>query len=126
MQFYQLDLLDEKALVILKGLEQLRIISLRPLPAETITPGYVAVSKLNDRVEDPPQTSWKDSKGAVTSKRPLPESSAVEEPAKEINENNLADDDAPHPLWKFKGMWNLDMTLDEIDAEVDNMREGWR
>lgn len=35
MQSYQLDLLDEKALVILRGLEQLRIIALKPLAKET-------------------------------------------------------------------------------------------
>lgn len=34
MQSYQLDLLDEKALVILRGLEQLRIITLKPLTKE--------------------------------------------------------------------------------------------
>jgi len=36
MQSYQLDLLDEKALVILRGLEQLRIISLKPLKEEEL------------------------------------------------------------------------------------------
>jgi len=90
MQSYQLDLLDEKALVILKGLEQLRIISLRPLTKEIESKAvYESENHATSRVDEP-------------------------EPNDELSN-----------FKKLQGSINLNMTREEIDVEVDKMREGW-
>ncbi len=88
MQSYQLDLLDEKALVILRGLEQLRIITLKPLTEP----------KANNALED----------------HTIP---TVDEPGSDDKLSNFK---------KLQGSINLDMTREEIDVEIDEMREGWR
>jgi len=121
MQSYRLTLLDEKGLQLLQGLEQLSIIALEPIPNNS----GKEISPLNV-VQNKDSSSWKDLKGSVPSLRPISESSDVIKPENETSEDNSSNGGSTHPLWKFKGMWNLKMTLDEIDAEVDKMREGWR
>ena len=91
MQSYQLDLLDEKALVILQGLEQLRIIALKPLAKE---------------IE--PKTSY-ESEDHITSRADEPEPN-----------------DKLSNFKRLQGSINLNMTREEIDSEIDQMREGWR
>lgn len=88
MQSYQLDLLDEKALVILRGLEQLRIITLKPLTEP----------KADNALED----------------HTIP---TADEPGSDDKLSNFK---------KLQGSINLDMTREEIDVEIDEMREGWR
>lgn len=121
MQSYRLTLLDEKGLQLLRGLEQLSIIALEPMPKK-----YGKENPSTEATENTDTVSWKDLQGSVPSLRPISEPSNVTESKDEISESDTSEGDAPHPLWKFKGMWNLKMTLDEIDAEVDKMREGWR
>jgi len=91
MQSYQLDLLDEKALVILRGLEQLRIITLKPLNKEAEPKvDYGSDDHTISRVDEP-------------------------DPGDELSN-----------FKKLQGSINLNMTREEIDSEIDKMRDGWR
>jgi len=86
MQSYQLDLLDEKALVILRGLEQLRIITLRPLNTgndEKKVNDYDSTEQQHDIVQEPMKGGWKALKGTVTS----PTTEDVEAYLKEIRDD---------------------------------------
>jgi len=116
-----LDLLDEKALVILRGLEELRIIALEPMPKKPRPANrQIAIA------EEKEEISWKDFSGSVPTLRPISESTDEPELSEKTSGEKMPNGEAVHPLWKFRGAWKLDMTLDEIDAEVDKMREGWR
>lgn len=86
MQSYQLDVLDEKALVILRGLEQLRIITLKPLITDNevkVADQYASVEPNNDTAQEPLKGGWKALQGTVTS----PSSEDVESYLKEIRED---------------------------------------
>ncbi|MGB3548018.1 MAG: hypothetical protein WBA17_13645 [Saprospiraceae bacterium] len=86
MQTYRVDVLDEKALTLLRGLEELRVIVLRPWEKaasghDKESEAYQSSEIASAAVEEPAQLGWKAMYGSV----PTPSKEDVENYLQEIS-----------------------------------------